>query len=1229
MTYPDLPILSKKDQIIQALKNNSVVIVAGETGSGKSTQLPKICLEAGFGQTLKIAHTQPRRVAARTIAQRIAQELECCLGEEVGFKIRFSDRSKPNTQIKVMTDGILLSETHADPLLRQYDCIIIDEAHERSLNIDFLMGYIKTLLSKRKDLKVIITSATIDIERFSKFFNNAPIIEVSGRTYPVEVHYLCDQGKLILSKTVDEDSETNEEEEDPIAQVVEAVKIACQQGPGDILIFQTGEKEIWEVIFSLKEAKFNAIFLPLYARQSANEQRKIFESCASRKIIVATNVAETSLTVPNIRYVIDSGKVRISRYNYRTKLQRLPIEPISQASSEQRKGRCGRVGPGICYRLYSEEDLLTRSLFTEPEILRTNLAGVILKMLAIGIKEVETFPFVDPPDYRHIKDGLMLLERLGAIDKHKQITSIGRLLAEFPIEPKLGRAIIAANDHGALEELLIISSALSIIDPRERPIDFKEKVDLAHARFYDKNSDFIFYLNLWRFIQEKRSDLSEKKFRKLCRENFFSFRRICEWVDVYDQLKTKVIELGFKRNQVEADYSAIHQSLLIALLDSIGVNQEKKTYLGARNLKFMLHPSSTIFKKPPLWIMAYEIVHTTQPFSRNNAAIESRWIIDAGKSLLKRNYFEPHFDPHRGQVIAYERITLFGLELVKSRKIVYEKIDPKQAREIFIQQGLVEGLLNTKASFYQKNKVVLQQLEELGSRLRKQHVLIHDEWIMRFYNERLPAQIYSDRTLTDWLKHHNDDILVFTLEDINDPAFIQKIEKNFPISLEIKGQAFKLEYIFDLESEIDGVTIMLPIDALPTLKDEDFSWPIAGLLEDKILAYIRALPKRIRILFFPLLDYVRKAKESLLPTQGPFELALANFLQAQSTILIEPSIWQGILLPAYLKMHFKVIARDGVEIRGDSLIDIYESQKQQHPTLFTGSTAEKSDLTQWDFDEIPILREVKKEQYQAIYYSALVDHKTHVNIELFETNEEAEYYHARGLARMSLFYLQDLCQYFKKNIPHATKKVILKSYAQVNVEEDLWDALLWRTAYQLWITSNSNVRSRSEFEVKILKHRHQFIEIANHLFQLISKILKKREEVLLTLEKYKRKGSPLLLQDIEQQLDRLFPKNFIQDIPFFALKRYLVYLKAIEIRLDKINQQDLKDRVAQAEVEFLNKEYMKKLKTKKLKVLDPESFIVSFRWKIEELRVSLFAQSLGTTEPVSKIRLLKLLEKLE
>ncbi|PRL07164.1 ATP-dependent RNA helicase HrpB, partial [Haemophilus influenzae] len=838
IVFPEsLPVSQRKVEIQKLLSEHQVIVVAGETGSGKTTQLPKMCLELAFGNLGMIGHTQPRRIAARSVAARIAEELQTELGDLVGYKVRFNDQISDDTQIKLMTDGILLAEIQNDRFLNQYSCLIIDEAHERSLNNDFILGYLKQLLPRRRDLKLIITSATIDVERFSKHFNNAPIIEVSGRTYPVEVRY---------RPVVEED------DQDQLQGILNAVDELQAEGRGDILIFMNGEREIRDTAEALQKQNLkHTEILPLFARLSAQEQNKIFHPSGLNRIVLATNVAETSLTVPGIKYVIDPGTARISRYSYRTKVQRLPIEPISQASANQRKGRCGRVSEGICIRLYSEEDFNSRPEFTDPEILRTNLASVILQMTALGLDDIEAFPFVDAPDKRHIQDGVKLLEELGAFEtvqtksgEKRLLTRVGRQLAQLPVDPRLAKMILSAVNFGCVYEMMIIVSALSIQDPRERPQEKQQASNEKHRRFADKKSDFLAFLNLWRYLQEQQKALSKNQFRRQCQKDFLNYLRIREWQDIYHQIRLTVREMGLPINSEKAEYQQIHTALLSGLLSHIGLKEaEKKQYLGARNAHFAIFPNSVLFKKQPKWVMAAELVETSKLWGRMVAEIEPEWIEPLAEHLIKKSYSEPCWSKSRGAVIADEKVTLYGVPIVAARPVNYGAIDPTVSREIFIQSALVEGDWNTKHKFFKENQRLVREVEELEHKSRRRDILVDDRTLFEFYDQRIGTEVVSQKHFDTWWKkaqQKDPELLNFERSFlINDDA--EQVSKlDFPNFWHQGNLKLKLTYQFEPGTDADGVTVHIPLPLLNQVEMTGFDWQIPGLREELVIALIKS-----------------------------------------------------------------------------------------------------------------------------------------------------------------------------------------------------------------------------------------------------------------------------------------------------------------------------------------------------------------------------------------------------
>ncbi|MCW8995330.1 MAG: ATP-dependent RNA helicase HrpA, partial [Psychromonas sp.] len=946
-----LPVSQKKEIILEAIRDNQVVIIAGETGSGKTTQIPKICLQLGRGVSGLIGHTQPRRLAARTVANRIAEELGSSLGETVGYRVRFTDKVSERSYIKLMTDGILLAEIQNDRFLSQYDTIIIDEAHERSLNIDFLLGYLKRLLPRRPDLKVIITSATIDPERFSKHFNEAPIIEVSGRTFPVETLY----------RPLEEYAGG-----DQIEGIFNAVDELQRMGRGDILIFMNGEREIRDTAEALIKRKLrDTEVLPLFARLSVAEQNRIFQSHRGQRIVLATNVAETSLTIPGIKYVIDTGTVRISRYSYRTKVQRLPIEPISQASANQRKGRCGRVSEGVCIRLYGEDDFLSRPEFTDPEILRTNLSSVILQMLSLGLGELNKFPFVQPPEDRNIKDGLSLLEELGAVnlnakDPRKKLTGLGRQLAKLPVDPRLGRMILAAKQFGCVHEVMVISSALSIQDPRERPLDKQQASDEKHRRFYDKNSDYMAFVNLWNYLKEQRSELSSNQFRKMCQKEFLAYMRVREWQDIYAQIKQVTDELDIKVNEQPADFDAIHQALLAGLLSHIGFKDKDAEYLGARNSKFYMFPGSGLFKKQPKWTMVAELVETSKLFGRIAARIKPEWVEQQAQHLIKRSYSEPHWQKKMGVVAAFENQTLYGLPIVIKRKVTYTQIDPALCRELFIRHALVEGEFVTRHQFFKENQALLEDIEALEHKSRRRDILVDDEALFYFYDQHIPSNVASAKQFDSWWnreKKTQPGLLNYRREEVMAHDAQQVTANAYPDFWQQGAFKLKLSYAFEPGTAQDGVTVAIPLAVLNQVQATGFDWQIPALREELLIALIKSLPKTLRRNFVPAPNYAQAALAAMEPLQTSLLEAFEKQLLRMTGVRIPENSWDISALPAHLRMKFNVIDEKRKSIAlGCDLTQLQQQLKGQvKETLSQVSKKgiEKTELVEWNFGKLP------------------------------------------------------------------------------------------------------------------------------------------------------------------------------------------------------------------------------------------------------------------------------------
>ena len=1013
--YPDLPVTDKRYDIAEAIRKHQVVIVAGETGSGKTTQLPKICMEAGRGVQGMIGHTQPRRLAARTVAARIAEELQCELGSHVGYKVRFHDQVNENSYVKLMTDGILLAEIQSDRMLMQYDTLIIDEAHERSLNIDFILGYLKQLLPKRPDLKLIITSATIDPQRFSRHFGNAPVIEVSGRTYPVDVRYRPWQ---------------DEEDSDPLQGLFNAVDELCTEGLGDILIFMNGEREIRDTADALRKRNLrDTEILPLYSRLSNTEQNRVFSQHAGRRIVLATNVAETSLTVPGIRYVIDPGTARISRYSYKTKVQRLPIEAISQASANQRKGRCGRVAAGICIRLYSEQDFLGRPEFTDPEILRTNLASVILQMLALGLGDMSRFPFVEAPDNRHIKDGLRLLEELGAINgsidgQHPlRLTPLGRQLARVPLDPRLARMVLAAPQFGCLEEILIITSALSIQDPRERPMDKQQASDEKHRRFEDKDSDFQAFLNLWNYVQEQQQTLSQNQFRKQCQKEFLSYLRLREWQDIHYQVRQATRELSLTINQDAAPDQAIHSAILTGLLSHIGMKDgDKSEYIGARNARFMIFPGSGLFKKPPKWSMVAELTETSRLYGRTAARIQPEWIEPLAGHLLKRSYSDPRWSKKAGAVLASEKVTLYGITIVADREVQYGDIDPVISRELFIRRALVEGDFETRHRFFAENRKLLAEVEALEAKSRRRDILVDDETLFLFYDAHIPADVVSARHFDSWWKtasKESPELLNFEREMLlqGDASHIN--EHDYPNQWVQGRLKFRLSYQFEPGEEADGVTVHIPLPLLNQVEPVGFDWLIPGMRHELLVALIKSLPKQWRKNFVPAPNYADALIASISPEQGPLLDAIERQLKRMSGLTVPRECWDWNSIADHLKMTFRVIddKRKKVAESKDllALKEQLRAQVQQTLSQVADDDIEQEGLTLWSFGPLPQEYSQKRGGFEVKAYPALVDQKDSVAIQLFDSPVAQQTAMWAGQRRLVLLNVPSPIKYLQEN----------------------------------------------------------------------------------------------------------------------------------------------------------------------------------------------------------------------
>ena len=1224
IVFPEnLPVVEKRQDIFNAIRDNQVVIIAGETGSGKTTQIPKICLELGLGVKGFIGHTQPRRLAARSVANRIAEELHTEIGQLVGYKVRFSDQVSDTTLIKLMTDGILLAEIQKDKLLLQYDTIIIDEAHERSLNIDFILGYLKQLLPKRPDLKVIITSATIDVERFSNHFNHAPVVEVSGRTYPVEVRY-----RPPIFDTNDSEVEKNSD----FQPIIDAIDELSAESNGDILIFLTGEREIRDLADTLNKLQLrHTDVLPLYARLSNSEQNRIFQSHTKRRIVLATNVAETSLTVPGIKYVIDPGLARISRYSYRTKVQRLPIEPISQASANQRMGRCGRTSDGICIRLYDEQDFLSRPEFTEPEILRTNLASVILQMTALGLGDIAAFPFVQAPDSKYIRDGIRLLEELGALyTKHHRyhLTDIGKILAQLPIDPRLARMLVEARRLGCTKEIMIITAALSIQDPRERPFDKQQASDEKHRRFADKQSDFISYINLWNYIKTQQQELSGNQFRRLCQKEFLNYLRIREWQDVYTQIRQTIKQLAFPINSQLADYRSLHVALLCGLLSHVGMKElEKHEYIGARNIKFAIFPNSAIFKNQPKWCIASELVETSRLWGRTAAKIEAEWIEPVAKHLVKYSYNEPRWSKKQGTTIANEKVTLFGLPIVASRIVNYSKIDPVLSRSLFIRHALVEGDWLTNHKFYKQNQKLIEEVEDLEHKSRRQDILIDDNELFNFYDQRIDKSVISAKHFDSWWKTKqktDPDFLNFEKNMlINQSA--QSVNLNdFPDFWYQDQLKLPLSYQFDIGDKRDGVTITIPINILNQVKNRGFDWQVPGFREDLVIALIKSLPKSLRKNLVPAPNYAQAFLNRVGATDQPLLETLETEFRKMTGVKITNEDWQLDQIPDYLKMSFSIVDNNKEIAFGKDLDKLKEQLKTQVQQALSSLTEKKSisleqdNLTDWNFGTLPHIYEAKQKNYVVKAYPTIIDNQNSVSIKLVDSKQEQQRLTKLGLRRLLILNIPSPIKYLHEKLPNKSKLgLYFNSFGTVLSLID--DCIACAVDY-LIEKNNQTIENQEQYQ--------QLLDYTKaHINETVVDIAKQVESILtlhFNINK-KLKGRVDLslafaLSDIKQQINNLIYKGFVAKSGYHRLNDIHRYLLAIEKRIEKLMQNASKDRQAMNTVEEVKNLYENWLNslTENQRL---QQQVINIRWMIEELRVNLFAQQLGTPYPISAKRI--------
>ncbi|WP_175920295.1 ATP-dependent RNA helicase HrpA [Burkholderia pyrrocinia] len=1305
ISYPEsLPVSGKRDEIARAIAGHQVVIVCGETGSGKTTQLPKICLDLGrglgAGGTGLIGHTQPRRLAASSTGRRIAEELGTPFGEVVGYKVRFTDNLAPGASVKLMTDGILLAETQTDPLLKAYDTLIIDEAHERSLNIDFLLGYLKEILPRRPDLKLIVTSATIDADRFARHFGTderpAPVIEVSGRLYPVEMRYrpVAEDRPAVKNAegTAGRDrvKTAREAERDLMDAIVDAVDELCREGPGDVLVFLPGEREIREAAEALrKHHPPHTEILPLFARLSAADQDKVFKASNARRIVLATNVAETSLTVPGIRYVVDTGLARVKRYSYRNKVEQLQVESISQAAANQRAGRCGRVADGVCIRLYEESDYQARVRFTDPEILRSSLASVILRMKSLHLTAIESFPFLEPPPGRAIADGYQLLNELGAVDDDNALTPLGRELARLPLDPRVGRMILAARDQQSLREVLIIASALSVQDPRDRPIEAQEQADQAHRRFADERSEFLQWLKIWAWFEEAVAHKkSNRQLVDACRQNFLSHLRLREWRDVHSQLLTVVREHGWRLNEVEATYEQVHLALLTGLLGNLGLKADDDPhYLGARGIKFYLWPGSVLAKKAGRWVMAAELVETSRLYARCLAKIEPEWVEKIGAHLLKKSLSEPHWEKRPAQVSAYERATLYGLPIYHRRRVAFGKQDPARARELFIRGALVEGEFDTKLAFFAHNRKLLADIEQLEHKSRRQDVLVDDELIYAFYDQAIPEGIYTGVAFERWYRDEVKQggqpedklrLLYLSRDDLMRHEAAGVTTELFPKRATMAGVEMALTYHFEPGTPRDGVTLAVPLYALNQVDARRCEWLVPGMLKEKVQLLLKSLPQKLRRHCVPLPEYaagfVERMGRERFGAGGLVEALIAD-VRGETQVAMKTADFKLETLPAHLFMNFKVIDEHGRQLAmGRNLAQLRQelgAQAQQQfqkiaaaSTISTGgeadagpaagqaaapaatagsagrgakagkgaapqtaaaaeagATALYENLTTWNFGKLPELLEIRRRGQTLYGYPALVDRGTHCDVEVFDSPEEAARIHRAGLRRLFALQLKEPIKFLEKNLPGLREMAM--QYMSLGTQDELRDQLI-DTALDRACLQDPLPDDDASFHARRDEGRSRLNLLAQEIARLVGQIL--AEYAGLVKKLAQAKPFAQAHADLQQQLAALVGKRFVIDTPYVQLAHFPRYLKGIALRIDKLKADPARDAKQSADLLPLAQQYQRAV-SQRGGVADPR--LAEFRWLLEELRISLFAQELRTPMPVSVKRLHKVWESMQ
>jgi ATP-dependent helicase HrpA len=1212
LEFPEeLPISAKREEIAAAIASHQVVIVCGETGSGKTTQIPKICLALGRGIAGLIGHTQPRRIAARATAARVAQELKTELGGAVGYKIRFTDKVGQRSYIKVMTDGILLAETQGDRELRQYDTLIIDEAHERSLNIDFLLGYVKQLLPRRPDLKLIVTSATIDAERFSKHFDGAVVIEVSGRLYPVEVRY----------RPFEEDGDADLDD-----AISDAVDDLARLGQGDVLVFLPGEREIREAAEALrKRHPPHTEILPLFARLSVEEQARVFASHGGRRIVLATNVAETSLTVPGIRYVVDTGLARVKRYSYRNKVEQLHVENISQASAKQRAGRCGRVASGVCVRLYAEDEFARRPAFTDPEVLRSSLANVILRMKSLGLSQIEDFPFIDPPAPRAIQDGYALLAELGAVDESNELTETGRQLAKLPVDPRIARMVLAARSENSLREVLIIASALSVQDPRERPAERAGAADEAQKKFDDEKSDFLSWLKLWKFFEDGlHGGKSGRKLHQACREHFLSYNRMREWRDVYGQLKELVAELGWKISETAATHAQVHRALLAGLLGNVGMKTEEGNFLGARGIRFWIHPGSGVGKKAGRWIMGAEVTETTRLYARCVATIDPEWLESVGAHLVRRHRYEPHWERKPAHVAAFERGTLYGLPLYVGRRVHYGPMDPVESRKIFIRQALVEGDFETRAPFFAHNRKLVREIEQLEHKSRRPDVLVDDELIYAFYDSLIPGGIHNGADFERWRREAEGakpKLLHLKREDLMRHEAAGITTEQFPHQLDVAGRSFALDYHHEPGAPRDGVTLTVPLLALNQIDGAKCDWLVPGLLREKVARLLKSLPQKLRHQLGA--DFAEAFLAANPAVDTPLAQALARHARRELNVAVPLDAFRAEMIPAHLSMNFRVVNEHGRQIAmGRNLAqlraELGEAAGERFAELAQGQ-APSEKATSWEFGDIEEVAEIRRGSQTLIGYSALIDRGDAVSLEVYDSASKAREAHRAGLRRLFMLQLKEQARYVEKNLPGL--QAMAMQFTALGGADELRAQLL-AAAFDRACMQDPLPRTRAEFERRREEGRSRVTLLAQEIARLVATILGEHSTLQKRLQQMS-KAFPVACRDVQESAARLLSKGFIERTPYERLQHFPRYLKGMVMRLDKLRADPQRDARLAGEFTPLFAQWQRE-QQKQAKSGEADARLDQFRWLLEELRVQLFAQELKTPVPVSVKRLTKM-----